>query len=191
MQYLHVLLSDSGFDINFAHKKVINLHNKKNEARPNNFARYLQLAGCRMVSSIQVMLQLPAFILPALPCVLEQPPPLPPRNELIHFQKTPRRPLPAAGTPGARVPSAFVGLQVPPGHRSSPLQVGQVPGERQQVDVRAGSRDRPGRSGGGVTAAADGAGSAGSLGGRSLSQLQADLKLPSCGLCRLDLFISL
>lgn len=62
-----------------------------------------------MVNSTGAMLQLPAFILPALPCVLEQPPPLPPRNELIHFQKTPHRPLPAAGTPGARGASAFCG----------------------------------------------------------------------------------
>lgn len=67
-------------------------------------------AICRMASSIERCFN----FLRSCPCAPEHPHHcLPPRNELIHFQKAPHHPLPAAGTPA--VPAAVTGVQSPQG----------------------------------------------------------------------------
>lgn len=135
MQHLHVLINDSGFEFcnqKFCNqKKVINLHNKK--MKPGQIA----LPGV-CSSSMEVMLQLPAFILPALPCVQEQPHRrLPEMNPLISRK---RRAVPSLRL-RPRAASAFLeGAGAPGGTGAAPSRWGSSP---ESGDVRAG----PGRAG--------------------------------------------
>lgn len=125
-----------------------------------------------MVSSTEVMLQLPALVLPALPACWSTPQHCLPEMNSFISRKRRTVPLPAAGTPGARGAFGFCGGAGAPRTQIQPTPRGQLPGERQRGDVRAGEPGRAGQSGGGVTSGADGAGGTGSLGARSLSQLQ-------------------
>lgn len=149
MQNLHVLLHDSAFNTNFE---------KKKSAKPNNLVKYLHLAGCGMVSSVETVLhikkkkrrkkenlspQLPALILFAPPRALKRTPPhrLPEMSSLVS-RKHRIVPSPRQGSRVPGVPSAFAWVPVPPRHRSRSLEVGQMPGERQHVGTCAGELGR-------------------------------------------------
>lgn len=163
-----------------------------------------------MVSSVETVLQIQKnkkeikkkeSLSPQLPALILFAPPA--------HQSTPHHCLPEMSSSASRkcraipslqqrsqvpgVPSAFPWVWVPPQHRSRPPTWSTSLVSNSTWVCVPGSRDRHHGFGSCVTTVVDGEGSSGSLSSsRPITyQLQADFKLPFCGLRRLDLFISL
>lgn len=162
IEYLYALLNDSGFDINSAIKKSNRPPQQKNEASPNSFASYLQDGKQHRSGASTSCTRVPAPR--STPTAASLP-------EMNSFISRKRRTVPSLRLhPGC--PCGCGGGAEPPGHSPGPARGAS---SRDASGVRRCRRCTAGRV------------------PRHTQPIAAPgcFQTSFCGLCRLDLFISL